>query len=175
MKYSILLAALLSASSLFGTDQIQTVDTRVIQQTNAELQLAIAAATLAKKEAAFAQAEAIQAKTSLAIEKAALARERADREQEAIELADAADAQAQAEAEAQAEAAAEAEEVLKADSTMHISVVGQGVAPMNTTSPAQAYHALGSKFAVSACHRLISCARQLSRGQLRVCAARSSL
>ena len=148
MKYSILLAALLSASSLFGADQIQTVDTKVIQQTNAELQLAIAAATLAKKEAAFAQAEAIQAKTSLA-------RERADREQEAIELANAAEAQAQVEAEAQAEAAAEAEEVLRENSTMHISVVGQGVAPMNTTSPAQAY-ALAKRAAIADAYRAIA-------------------
>ncbi len=155
MKYSILLAALLSASSLFGTDQIQTVDTRVIQQTNAELQLAIAEATLAKKEAAFAQSEAIQAKSALVREKAAFAQERADREEEAIEMANAAEAQAQAEAEAQAEAAAEAEEVLKANSTMYISVVGQGVAPMNTTSPAQAY-ALAKRAAIADAYRAIA-------------------
>jgi len=37
-----LLVVLLSASSLFGTDQVQTVDTEVMQQTDAELQQALA-------------------------------------------------------------------------------------------------------------------------------------
>ncbi|MCF6309176.1 MAG: hypothetical protein L3J19_01680 [Sulfurimonas sp.] len=148
MKYFILLIALLSASSLFGADQVQTVDTKVIQLTNAELQRAIAEANLAKKEATFAQIEAMQAK-------AALAREKADREDEAVKIAEAAEAQAQAEAEAQAEADAEAQDVLKENSTMYISVVGQGVAPMNTTSPAQAY-ALAKRAAIADAYRAIA-------------------
>jgi len=47
------------------------------------------------------------------------------------------------------------EDVLKADQKMLISVVGQGVAPMNTTSPAQAY-ALAKRAAVADAYRLIA-------------------
>jgi len=46
-------------------------------------------------------------------------------------------------------------DVLHADQTMLISVVGQGVAPMNTTSPAQAY-ALAKRAAVADAYRLIA-------------------
>lgn len=45
--------------------------------------------------------------------------------------------------------------VLEKNKTMLISVVGQGVAPMNTTSPAQAY-ALAKRAAVSDAYRLIA-------------------
>jgi len=47
------------------------------------------------------------------------------------------------------------EEVLQADKDLLISVVGQGVAPMNTTSPAQAY-ALAKRAAVADAYRLIA-------------------
>jgi len=47
------------------------------------------------------------------------------------------------------------EDVLHADQKMLISVVGQGVAPMNTTSPAQAY-ALAKRAAVADAYRLIA-------------------
>lgn len=47
------------------------------------------------------------------------------------------------------------EKVLKKDSRVVISVVGQGVAPMNTSSPAQAY-ALAKRAAVSDAYRLIA-------------------
>ena len=47
------------------------------------------------------------------------------------------------------------EEVLKKNQNMVISVVGQGVAPMNTSSPAQAY-ALAKRAAVSDAYRLIA-------------------
>jgi len=46
-------------------------------------------------------------------------------------------------------------DVLKANQKMLISVVGQGVAPMNTTSPAQAY-ALAKRAAVADAYRLIA-------------------
>lgn len=46
-------------------------------------------------------------------------------------------------------------EVLAEDKPMLISVVGQGVAPMNTTSPAQAY-ALAKRAAVADAYRLIA-------------------
>ena len=47
------------------------------------------------------------------------------------------------------------EPVLKKDERMLISVVGQGVAPMNTASPAQAY-ALAKRAAVADAYRLIA-------------------
>ncbi len=47
------------------------------------------------------------------------------------------------------------EQVLKEDSDVRISVVGQGVAPMNTTSPAQAY-ALAKRAATADAYRLIA-------------------
>jgi len=112
MKYSMLLVVLLSASSLFGTDQVQTVDTKVMQQTNIELQQALAESRQAKAE---------------------LAQVKAEREQEAIA----------------------ASEFLKQNQTIHISVIGQGVAPMNTTSPAQAY-ALAKRAAIADAYRVIA-------------------
>ena len=47
------------------------------------------------------------------------------------------------------------EQVLEADKKILISVVGQGVAPMNTSSPAQAY-ALAKRAAVADAYRLIA-------------------
>jgi len=52
-------------------------------------------------------------------------------------------------------AEAKPEEVLEEHQEMIISVVGQGVAPMNTSSPAQAY-ALAKRAAVSDAYRLIA-------------------
>lgn len=49
----------------------------------------------------------------------------------------------------------ENESTLKADKDLIISVVGQGVAPMNTASPAQAY-ALAKRAAVADAYRLIA-------------------
>ena len=46
-------------------------------------------------------------------------------------------------------------EVLEVNKTLLISVIGQGVAPMNTTSPAQAY-ALAKRAAVADAYRLIA-------------------
>ncbi len=47
------------------------------------------------------------------------------------------------------------EKVLKKNSSVRVSVVGQGVAPMNTSSPAQAY-ALAKRAAVADAYRLIA-------------------
>ena len=47
------------------------------------------------------------------------------------------------------------ENVLKENSTLRIDVVGQGVAPVNTASPAQAY-ALAKRAAVADAYRLIA-------------------
>ncbi|QOY51320.1 LPP20 family lipoprotein [Candidatus Sulfurimonas baltica] len=124
MKYSILLALLLSVSSLFGTDKIQSVDTSVMEQTNAEL--------------AKARAEANQAKADLL-------QVNLEREQEALSAAEADEARA----------AMQREAVLSANQTIHISVTGQGVAPMNTVSPAQAY-ALAKRAAIADAYRAIA-------------------
>ena len=52
-------------------------------------------------------------------------------------------------------AQSENEKVLEKNKTMHISVIGQGVAPMNTTSPAQAY-ALAKRAAIADAYRGIA-------------------
>ena len=124
MKYSILVAMLFSVSTLLGADKVQTVDTTVIEQTNAELAKVRAEVAAAKEEAAEATAQANEAKkeSKRAVEELAVAK--AEREEELA-------------------AAAAKEEVLKKNRTMHISVIGQGVAPMNTSSPAQAYAQIG--------------------------------
>ena len=47
------------------------------------------------------------------------------------------------------------EQVLEKNKTIHISVTGQGVAPMNTVSPAQAY-ALAKRAAIADAYRAIA-------------------
>lgn len=49
----------------------------------------------------------------------------------------------------------EEEKILKQNQLIHISVVGQGVAPMNTSSPAQAY-ALAKRAAIADAYRAIA-------------------
>ncbi|MCW8895221.1 MAG: LPP20 family lipoprotein [Sulfurimonas sp.] len=127
MKYTMLLVALLSASSLFGANQVQTVDTKA----NTELAQAKAEAAQAKAEAAQAKTEATIAKEQLA--QADIALENATKPAGAIDV----------------------EEVLQENATMHISVTGQGVAPMNTSSPAQAY-ALAKRAAIADAYRAIA-------------------
>lgn len=53
------------------------------------------------------------------------------------------------------QAAINAEILLKKNEAIHISVSGQGVAPMNTTSPAQAY-ALAKRAAIADAYRAIA-------------------
>jgi len=140
MKYYILLVALFSASSLFGA-----VDNNV----NSKLQQAAIQTALAKSEVALANS-----KTAIAESKAAEAIEMAT--QAKIELAQIrTEAENQARAEAEAENQANAQKVLSENNTIHISVVGQGVAPMNTSSPAQAY-ALAKRAAVADAYRAIA-------------------
>ncbi|HEY9204231.1 MAG TPA: hypothetical protein VIM82_07855 [Sulfurimonas sp.] len=136
MKYSILVAMLFSVSTLLGADKVQAVDTTVIEQTNAELAKVRAEVAAAKEEAAEATAQANEAKkeSKRAVEELAVAK--AEREEELA-------------------AAAAKEEVLKKNRTMHISVIGQGVAPMNTSSPAQAY-ALAKRAAIADAYRAIA-------------------
>ena len=58
-------------------------------------------------------------------------------------------------ASVQVPASAPQEEVLEQNSDLLISVTGQGVAPMNTSSPAQAY-ALAKRAAVADAYRLVA-------------------
>jgi hypothetical protein len=136
MRYSILLALLLSASALFGADKVQPLDTTVIEQTNAELAAVRAEAAKAKEEAALATSEATKAKedSQRAIEE--LTQVKAQKEEELANMA------------AQ-------EEMLQKNKSLRVSVVGQGVAPMNTSSPAQAY-ALAKRAAIADAYRAIA-------------------
>ncbi|MCF6339399.1 MAG: LPP20 family lipoprotein [Sulfurimonas sp.] len=126
MKFSILIAAFLSASSLFG-----------IEPTNAQLQKALIKTTLAESETQKARTEIIKIREELAVEIA-------NRDEEAAKRA-----------EAEAEMEAQAQKILEKNSSMHISVIGQGVAPMNTSSPAQAY-ALAKRAAIADAYRAIA-------------------
>lgn len=128
MRYFILLV-MLAASSLFAADKVQSTDAAAIEQTNAEL--------------SKIREEIIQAK-----EMANSAREDAN-----AALEEFAEVKAQKEVEL-AELAAK-EELLKKNESMTISVVGQGVAPMNTISPAQAY-ALAKRAAIADAYRAIA-------------------
>jgi len=136
MRYSILLAMLLSVSSLFGADKVLVVDTTVVEQTNAELAAVRAEAIRAKEEAAIATTQATQAKEESQRTMEKLAQVKAQREEELATMA------------AQ-------EEILRQNKSMHISVIGQGVAPMNTSSPAQAY-ALAKRAAIADAYRAIA-------------------
>ena len=109
MKYSMLFAAFLTASSLFGANQ----NAEVIQQT--EIRLVQAEQELAEANSIIEQNNAEMAQV-----------------QEAKQ-----------------------ERILQAHKTIHISVTGQGVAPMNTTSPAQAY-ALAKRAAIADAYRAIA-------------------
>jgi len=136
MRYSIILAMLLSISSLFGADKVLVVDTTVVEQTNAELAAVRAEAIRAKEEAAIATTQATQAKEESQRTMEKLAQVKAQREEELATMA------------AQ-------EEILRQNKSMHISVIGQGVAPMNTSSPAQAY-ALAKRAAIADAYRAIA-------------------
>lgn len=138
-----ILLAMLGALSLFANDKVQSVDTAVIEQTNAELAKIRAEIAKAKEEASLAKEEA-----SMAKEEAMLANKESK-----LAVEEFANAKAQKEEELAAMAAKE--EVLKKNRSMVISVVGQGVAPMNTISPAQAY-ALAKRAAVADAYRAIA-------------------
>lgn len=131
MKFSVLLVALLSVTSLFGAEEFKTVETKELEQNKVDLARAqqdaahaMHDAEKAKQDAQSALAEARQAKEELAQMKEDVVEENK-------------------------------EEVLEKNQTMHISVTGQGVAPMNTTSPAQAY-ALAKRAAIADAYRSIA-------------------
>ncbi len=138
MKFSMLLVALLSVTSLLGAEQFKTVETKELEQNKVELaqakqdmqeakqdaQQAVDDAAKAKQDAQTAMNEAQKAKDELAQMKSDIVED-------------------------------EKEKVLAKNKTIHISVTGQGVAPMNTTSPAQAY-ALAKRAAIADAYRSIA-------------------
>ncbi len=136
MRYSILLTMLLTVSSLFGADKVLIVDTTVVEQTNAELAAVRAEALKAKEEAQIATIQANEAREESQKTMDKLAQVKAQREEELATMA------------AQ-------EEILRQNKSMHVSVIGQGVAPMNTSSPAQAY-ALAKRAAIADAYRAIA-------------------
>lgn len=105
MKYSLLLAALLSASTMMAQEEkISNPEIEIIESKIETIEMKLGEVTQQAKEQQLEQQQ---------------------------------------------------EEVLEKNKTMLISVVGQGVAPMNTTSPAQAY-ALAKRAAVADAYRLIA-------------------
>jgi len=131
MKYSMLLVALLSVTSLFAAEDMQAVNNTQLQESKAELQAAKNEVAEAKNESAQAKNEAMQAQQELAIAKEEIAKA-----QKCIDEAN-------------------KEQDLKKNETLTISVTGQGVAPMNTSSPAQAY-ALAKRAAIADAYRAIA-------------------
>ena len=122
MKLFIFLVALFSISSLFGGWLTSDEPSKVKAETS-----------VAKTEASDAKTEA----SALQIEAKKLAKANSIIERNAIEKAQSKNGD---------------EELLEKNRKIYISVVGQGVAPMNTVSPAQAY-ALAKRAAVADAYR----------------------
>jgi outer membrane protein FlgP len=121
MKYSMLLVALLSASTLMAAEKVNTVnEVQAIPETKV---------TVVMPE----QNEKIDA----------LKNQIASLENKLSEVTE------------ETKTHDHSEPLLEKDRKMVISVVGQGVAPMNTVSPAQAY-ALAKRAAVADAYRLIA-------------------
>ena len=131
MKFSMLLVALLSVNSLLGAEQFRTVETKQLEKNKAELVQAKQDAQQAIDNAAKAKQDAQAAIDEARKAKNELAQIKSDIVED------------------------EKEKVLAKHKTMHISVTGQGVAPMNTTSPAQAY-ALAKRAAIADAYRSIA-------------------
>ena len=128
MKYSLLLVALLSVTTLFAAEDSQAAE---LEQNRAELRSAQNEASQANNKAMQAQDETMQAQKELAIAKEEIAKA-----QKCIDEAN-------------------KEKNLNKNETITISVTGQGVAPMNTASPAQAY-ALAKRAAIADAYRAIA-------------------
>ena len=110
MKYTLLIATLLSASALFGVE--------TIQETSVENSIEQVADNVANEH----------------------------RHQHSNTACPACDS---------SEASASTEPILEEKQDMLITVIGQGVAPMNTSSPAQAY-ALAKRAAIADAYRMIA-------------------
>ena len=121
MKYSMLLVALLSASTLMAEDMVVNSDDIKVAETKLVLEYP---KQDEKFDALTSQLESLENKLGELSEKAEKSQKHA-------------------------------EPVLERNQQMLISVMGQGVAPMNTASPAQAY-ALAKRAAVADAYRLIA-------------------
>jgi hypothetical protein len=128
MKYSILLVAILGVTSLFSAENPQTTKSETWVQQSQENNIALQEA---RDEANEAKNAELQAREELAV-----AREEIAQAQKCIEES-------------------KKEQNLKKHETLTISVTGQGVAPMNTSSPAQAY-ALAKRAAIADAYRAIA-------------------
>ena len=124
MKYSLLLVALLSASSIMAEDVTAPV-VETVPETKVTVVYPPAAPVVDNSQEMNAMESKIESLES-----------------KLAEVTEQAQVQEQ-------------EPVLERNRTMLISVVGQGVAPMNTSSPAQAY-ALAKRAAVADAYRLVA-------------------
>ncbi len=130
-----LLVALLSVNTLLASEDVQTAQDAQLQQTKAELEAARNTATRAQNEVRAAKDETIKTQQELAMAKEEIAKAKSCLEE--------------------AKKKKEKEQNLKKNETLTISVTGQGVAPMNTSSPAQAY-ALAKRAAIADAYRAIA-------------------
>lgn len=149
MKYSLILVGLLGISTLFASEDSQAA----LVQTKAELKIAKEETRMAKEEVSNSKLETTNAKIEASQAKAEAQEAKANAEKAQRDLA-----KANAIIDEQSEdlvKADEREKVLKANQKIHISVTGQGVAPMNTSSPAQAY-ALAKRAAIADAYRAIA-------------------
>ena len=130
MKFSIVLALLLGAASLFAADKSDA------EKKEAELAATKTELLKAQNETLKAQTEASQAKD--------------ENKARTKELAE-----AKAKLEDQTSQKASEDDVLKKNRTVTITAVGQGVAPLHTSSPAQAY-ALAKRAAIADAYRVLA-------------------
>ena len=131
MKYSLLLVGLLSVSALFATEN-GTVNVGLYENSQAELKESQMETQTAKLETQNSKSKASMLKNELKEANAII-----DQQNEDI-----------------AKQTKQRNDLLKGKK-MHISVTGQGVAPMNTSSPAQAY-ALAKRAAIADAYRAIA-------------------
>ena len=129
MKYSLLLATLLSVSTLFGVETVQHIDSQLDGATTigdyTETPVTLEPVDVEEKFVEKNEPKPVGSVTDTESNNK-ISKDKKDKEP-----------------------------VLERDKTMLISVTGQGVAPMNTTSPAQAY-ALAKRAAVADAYRLIA-------------------
>lgn len=122
MKFSLVLALMISVSSAFFADE--PVETKTMDTPSSTVNVVCPDKSCDKMDAMNSKIDSMEAKIN------------------SMNAGAVSDAQEQ-------------EQVLEANKKLIIGVVGQGVAPMNTTSPAQAY-ALAKRAAVADAYRMIA-------------------
>ncbi|MDD5158189.1 LPP20 family lipoprotein [Sulfurimonas sp.] len=140
MKLSMFFVALLSVSSLFGADTV-----------NEEASKAKIEASVARTEASAARIEALNAKAETSVIRNETKESKAIVSKTTAEL-EKANSIIERNALEKAQSKDSEEAFLAKSKKVYISVVGQGVAPMNTVSPAQAY-ALAKRAAIADAYR----------------------